>query len=73
MEEEINFEGLKYEVIEMEKTLWQIKNLIIAFAQPTNWDNFSYEDHSESQEDEIDSRSQVSQRNIWLIKHKKYE
>ena len=31
-------------------------------TQPTNWDNFSYEDDSESQEDENDSRSQVSLR-----------
>ena len=38
------------------------KEYKFAFAQPTNWDNFSDEDDSESQEDENDSRSQVSQR-----------
>ena len=35
------------------------KEIKFAFAQPTNWDNFSEEDDSESQEDENDSRSQV--------------
>ena len=37
-------------------------------AQPTSWDNFSYEDDSESQEEENDSRSQVSQREHLIIK-----
>ena len=32
------------------------------FSQPTNWDNFSVEDHSLPQYIKIDSRSQESQR-----------
>ena len=62
MEEEIDFEHLESEILEMEKNVVTNKELKFAFAQPTNWDNFSYEDNSESQEDENDSRSQVSQR-----------
>ena len=46
----------------MEKNVVTNKELKFAFAQPTNWDNFSDEDDSESQEDENDLRSQVSQR-----------
>ena len=38
------------------------KELKFAFAQPTNWDNFSDEDDSKSQENENDSRSHISQR-----------
>ena len=44
------------------------KELKFAFAQPTNRDNFLYEDHSESQEDENDSRSQVSQKQHMINK-----
>ena len=55
------------------------KELKFAFAQPTNWDNFSDEDDSESQEDENDSRSQASQREhlinktqeVWVMKNLK--
>ena len=36
------------------------KELKFAFAQPTNWNKFSEEDDSESQEDENDSRSKIS-------------
>ena len=60
--EEIDFEHLESEILEMEKNVVTNKELKFAFAQPTNWDNFSDEDDSESQEDENDSRSQVSQR-----------
>ena len=59
---EIDFEHLKFEIFEIEKNVVTNKEHKFAFAQPTNWDNFSYEDDSESQEDENDSRSQVSQR-----------
>ena len=59
MEEEIDFEHLESEILEMEKNVVTNKELKFAFAQSTNWDNFSYEDNSESQEDENDSRSQV--------------
>ena len=60
MEQEIDFEHLESEILEMEKNIVTNKELKFAFAQPTNWNNFSYEDNSESQEDENDSRSQVS-------------
>ena len=59
---EIDFEHLESEILEMEKNVVTNKELKFAFAQPTNWDNFSDEDDSESQEGENDSRSQVSQR-----------
>ena len=68
MEEEIDFEHLESEILEMEKNVVTNKELKFAFAQPTNWDNFSYEDNSESQEDENDSRSQVSQRQHMINK-----
>ena len=50
----LNIWNLKFE---MEKNVVTNKELKFAFAQPTNWDNFSDEDDSESQEDENDSRS----------------
>ena len=56
MEQEIDFEHLESETLEMEKNVVTNKELKFAFAQPTNWDNFSYEDNSESQEDENDPR-----------------
>ena len=62
MKKEIYFEHLESEILEMEKNFVINKVLKFAFAQPTNWDNFLDEDDSESQEDENDSRSQVSQR-----------
>ena len=47
----------------MEKNVVRNKELKFAFAQPTNWDKFfSDEVDSKSQEDENDSRIQVSQR-----------
>ena len=64
----MNFEHLESEILEMEKNVVTNKELKFAFAQPTNWDNFSYEDNSESQEDENDSRSQVSQRQHMINK-----
>ena len=68
MEEEIDFEYLKPEILEMEKNVVTKKELKFAFAQPTNWDNFSNENDSESQEDENDSRSQVLQREHMINK-----
>ena len=68
MEQEIEFEHLETEILEMEKNVVIIKELKFAFAQPTSWDNFSYEDNSESQEDENGSRSQVSQRQHMINK-----
>ena len=62
MKKEIDFEHLESEILEMEKNVVTNKELKFAFAQPTNWDNFSDEDGSESQEDENDSRNQISQR-----------
>ena len=62
MKKEIDFEHLESEILEMEKNVVTNKELKFAFAQPTNKDNFSDEDDSEYQEDENDSRSQVSQR-----------
>ena len=62
MKKEIDFEHLESEILEIEKNVVTNKEHKFAFAQPTNWDNFSDEDDSESQEDENDSRSQVSQR-----------
>ena len=62
MKKEIDFEHLECEILEMKKNVGTNKELKFAFAQPTNWDNFSDEDDSESQEDENDWRSQVSQR-----------
>ena len=62
MKKETDFEHLESEILEMEKNVVTNKELKFAFAQPTNWDNFSDEDDSESQEDENDSRSQISQR-----------
>ena len=50
---------MESEILEMEKNVVTNKELKFAFAQSTNWDNFSNEDDSESQEDENDSRSQV--------------
>ena len=66
--EEINFEHLESEILEMEKNVVTNKESKFAFAQPTNWDNFSYEDNSESQEDENDLRSLVSQRQQMINK-----
>ena len=71
MEEEIDFEHLESEILEMEKNVVTNKELKFVFAQPTNWDNFSYEDNSESQEDENDSRSQLSQREHLINKTQK--
>ena len=68
IKKEIDFEHLEYEIHEMEKNVVTNKELKFAFAQPTNWDNFSDEDDSESQEDENDSRSQVSQREYLINK-----
>ena len=68
MEDEIDFEHLESKILEMEKNAVTNKELKFAFAQPTNWDNFSYEDNSEPQEDENDSRSQVSQRQHMISK-----
>ena len=62
MKEKIDFEHLESENFEMEKNVVINKEFKFTFAQPTNWDNFSDKDDSESQEDENDSRSQVSQR-----------
>ena len=61
MEQEIDFEHLESEILEMEKNVVTNKELKFAFAQPTNWDNFS-------DEDENDSRSQVSQRQHMINK-----
>ena len=69
--EEIDFEGLEFEVLEMEKMWWKIKQPNFVFAQPTNWDNFSDEDDSESQDIENGSTSQGSQRKHTINKHKK--
>ena len=52
---------MESEILEMQKNVVTNKELKFAFAQPTNWDDFSDEDNSEFQEDENDSRSQVSQ------------
>ena len=60
MQQEINFEHLESEILEMEKNVVINKELKLAFTQPNNWDKFSDEYDSESQEDENDSRSQVS-------------
>ena len=68
MEEEIDFEYLKPEILEIEKNVVTKKELKFAFAQPTNWDNFSNENESEFQEDENDSRSQVLQREHMINK-----
>ena len=57
MELEIDFEHLESKILEIEKNVLINKELNFAFAQPTNWDKFSDEDDSESQEDENDSRS----------------
>ena len=62
MKKEIDFEHLESEILEIEKNVVINKELKFAFAQPTNRDIFSDEDDWESQEDENDSRSQVSQR-----------
>ena len=62
MEQEIDFEDLKSEILEMDKNVVINKELKFAFEQPTNWDNFTEEDGSESQENENNSRSLVSQR-----------
>ena len=59
MEQEIDFEHSEYEILEIDKNVVTNKKLNFAFAQPTNWDNFSDEDDSESHEDKKDSRSQV--------------
>ena len=40
MGEEIDFEGLEYEILEIVKIVVINKKLNFAFAQPTNWDNF---------------------------------
>ena len=72
MEEAIYFEGLESEILEMEKNVVKNKEINFAFAPPFNCDSFFYEDDSESQEDENDSKTQVSQRDKWLIKHKKH-
>ena len=71
MKKEIDFEHLESEILEMEKNVVANKELIFAFAQPTNWDDFSDEDDSEFQEDENDSRSQVSQREHLINKTQK--
>ena len=55
-----DFEHLESEILETEKNVMTNKELNFAFVQPTNWDKLSDEDDSESQEDENDSRSQVS-------------
>ena len=68
MEEEINFEHLKSEILEMKKNVVTNKELKFAFAQPTNSNNFSDEDDSESQENENNSWSQVSQRQHMINK-----
>ena len=70
MKKEIDFEHLESEILEMEKNVVTNKELKFAFSQPTNWDNFSDEDDSESQEDKNDSRSQVSQREHLINKTK---
>ena len=72
MKKEIDFELMESEILEMEKIVVTNKELNFAFAQPTNWDKFSDEDDSESQEDERDLRGQVYKGSILLIKHKKY-
>ena len=59
---------MESEILEMEKNVVTNKELKFAFAQPTNWVNFSFEDNSESQEDENDSRSQASQRENMINK-----
>ena len=71
MKKEIDFKHLESEILEMDKNVVINKELKFAFAQPTNWDNFSDEDDSESQEDENDSRSQVSQREHLINKTQK--
>ena len=68
MEQEIDFEHLESEILEMKKNVMTNKESNFAFAQPTNWDNFSDEDSSQSQEDENDSRSQVSLREQMINK-----
>ena len=60
MEEEIDFEHFESEILEIEKNVVTNKVLNFAFAQPTDWDKFSDEDDSESQEDLNDSRSNIS-------------
>ena len=68
MKKEIDFEHLESEILEMEKNVVTNKEHNFVFAQPTNWDNFSDEDNSESQEDENDSKKQVSQREYLINK-----
>ena len=48
MKKEIDFEHLESEILEMEKNVVTNKELKFAFAQPTNWDNFSDEDENDS-------------------------
>ena len=55
IEEEIDFEGLGFEVLEVEKILITNKEINFVFSQLINWSNFS-------DEDENDSRGQRSQR-----------
>ena len=40
MEQEIDFEGLESEILEMQKNVVKNKEHNFVFAQPTNWDNF---------------------------------
>ena len=68
MEQEIDFEHLEAEILEIEKNVVTNRELNFVFAQPTNWYKFSDEDDSESQEDENDSTSQVSQRELLINK-----
>ena len=46
MEQEIDFEGMDSEILEMEKSDVTNKELKFDFAQPTIWDKFSKEDDS---------------------------
>ena len=48
----------------MEKNVVTNKEIKFAFAQPTNWDNFSEEDDSESQEDENDQEVRYHKDNL---------
>ena len=68
IDQEIDFEHLESEILEMQKNVVTNKELNFVFAQPNNWDKLLDEDGSESQEDENDSKSQASQREHMINK-----
>ena len=71
MEEEIKFEGMESEVREIEKTLWQKRNLILYLHNQLIKIIFHMKMTQNLKKLKTTQEVRYHKGNIWLIKHKK--